>query len=125
MYLDALAHPLKASIEKLRSIILATDSNIGEGIYWNVPTFYYTGSLAPFEPKTYKRYLVGFNFYKNDSIRLIFLNGAAVDDNTGFLTGDFKDGRRLATFNSLEDVQAKEQQLQNTIKQLIEHIKNT
>src|SRR5690349_13053331 len=58
-FMDALKHPLHDVAEGLRKIILGTDKSIGEGIFWNAPTFYYTGELKPFDPKTYKRYLVG------------------------------------------------------------------
>jgi hypothetical protein len=57
-YLAALQHPLKDTAVYLRKFILAVDPQIGEGIFWNSPTFYYTGKMAPFDPKTYKRYLL-------------------------------------------------------------------
>jgi hypothetical protein len=118
-YIDKLKHPLKDVVEKLRTIILKTDKTIGEGIYWNAPTFYYTGKMKPFNPKEYKRYLVGFNLFQKDCVRLIFLRGASVKDKTGLLEGEYKDGRRLAMFKSLKDVKTHEKALQDILKQLI------
>ena len=121
-YLKKLKYPLKDVVNYLREIILSTDKNIGEGIYWNAPTFYYTGKMKPFDPKKYKRYIVGFNFYKQDCIRLIFLRGTDANDTTGLLEGDYKDGRRIVHLKSMEDVKSKEKQLKKVIKQLVKRI---
>lgn len=118
-FMRALDHPLRDVAERLRRIILGADPRVGEGIYWNAPTFYFTGAMAPFDPKTYARYLAGFNFFKQDAIRLIFLRGAHVKDPTGLLEGDFKDGRRIALFRSLQDVEQHERTLVRIIQELI------
>lgn len=123
-YMNALDHPLEEVAELLRRIILSVDKSVGEGIAWNAPVFFYTGKLPAFDPKEYKRYLVGFNFFKKDQLRLIFLRGASVQDKTGLLTGDYKDGRRLASFGSVEEVKAKERVLKSVVKQLLEEMKN-
>lgn len=118
-FMDALDYPMKDVVEYLRAFILKADKNIGEGIYWNAPTFYYTGKMQPFEPKEYKRYIVGFNFFQKDCVRLIFLKGANATDATGLLEGDYKDGRRLALFKSMDDVKNKEKALKAIIKSLV------
>ena len=56
-------------------------------------------------------------------IRLIFLRGASVNDESGLLEGDYKDGRRLAIFTSSEDVKQKEKDLKNIVKQLVEQMR--
>ena len=109
-------------MEYLRTVIVSADKSIGEGIYWNAPTFYYTGKMKPFEPKEYKRYIVGFNFYKQDSLRLIFLRGADAADPKGLLTGSFKDKRKLASFQNIEQVKKAEADLVQIIKDLITKI---
>jgi len=76
--------------------------------------------MKSFNPKEYKRYLVGFNLYKNDCIRLIFLKGANVDDPGGLLEGDYEDGRRIASFKSIDDVKGKEKLLKKILKDLLE-----
>lgn len=118
-FIDNLIHPLLDLVQYIRSFILGIDKSIGEGIYWNGPTFFYTGKMQPFDPKEYKRYIVGINFYKQDSIRLIFLKGADATDPTGILEGDYKDGRRIASFKSIENLKSKEKELKNIIKQLV------
>src|ERR1051325_10269410 len=115
-YLKKLKHPLKEVVEALRKIILSTDKEIGEEIKWNAPTFFYSGEMRPFDPKEYKRYLIVFNLYQKNCIRLVFPSGARVSDKTGFLQGDYADGRRLALFPNMAEVQSKRKILQAIIK---------
>lgn len=110
-------------VQTIRQLILSTDTLIGERIKWNNPSFYYTGEMAPFDPKEYKREIAVFNLHKN-RIMLVFPSGAKVNDTSGLLEGDYKDGRRLILFNDLEDVQAKATDLQNTIKKWLQLIDN-
>ncbi len=102
-------------IEAIRKIILSTDKEISEHIKWNNPSFYYKGEMKPFDPKEYKRDLIVMNLHKG-RIMLVFPSGAKVKDTTGFLTGDFKDGRRIVIFTDMKDVKAKEKTLQKVIK---------
>jgi hypothetical protein len=115
-YMNDLKHPLAEVVEALRQIILKTDAEIGEEVKWNAPTFFYAGEMAPSNPKEYKRYIVVFNLFKKDCIRLVFPSGARVDDGSGFLEGDYADGRRLALFSSLDEVRSKKAGLQRVIK---------
>jgi len=115
-YMKKLKHPLVKVVEALRQIILSTDKEIGEEIKWNAPTFFYAGEMEPFDPKEYKRYIIVFNLYKKDCIRLVFPSGAKVKDTSGLLEGDYADGRRLAMFYDLKDVAAKQKILEGTIK---------
>ncbi|MFA6246269.1 MAG: DUF1801 domain-containing protein [Mucilaginibacter sp.] len=103
-------------IEMLRQIILGTSSEIAEQIKWNNPSFYYTGEMAPFDPKEYKRDIIVMNLYKK-RIMLVFPSGAKINDTSGLLEGDYKDGRRLAIFKDMADVKAKADALQYVIKQ--------
>ena len=122
-YMKKLKHPLKPAAEHLRTLILSCDKSIGEGIAWNAPCFYFKGEMKPFDPKTYKRYIVGFNFFKKDVLRMIFLRGADVKKHGGLLEGDYKDGRRLALFTSLAEVKKNEKQLKSIIKELVNNMK--
>ena len=115
-YLKKLKHPLKEVVEALRQIILSTDKEIGEEIKWNAPTFFFSGEMRPFNPKEYKRYVVVFNLYQKDCIRLVFPSGAKVNDKTGLLQGDYSDGRRLALFPNLAEVKSKKKVLQAVIR---------
>jgi hypothetical protein len=117
-----LKYPLKDVLQYLREFILSIDKKIGEGIFYNAPVFYYTGKMKPFNPKDYKRYIVGSNLFKKDVLRMIFLRGATVKDPTKILEGDYKDGRRLLSLTSIEDVKSKEKALKSIIKELIKNI---
>ena len=122
-FMKNLKHPMIDLLAYLRKLILSMDKAIGEGVFWNAPTFYYTGPMKPFNPKEYRRYLVGFNFYKKDIIRLIFLRGADVADPKGILEGDYKDGRRIISLTGLTDVKSKEAELKKILKQLLKLVK--
>lgn len=103
-------------VQALRKIILSTDKEIGERIKWNNPSFYYTGEMKPFDPKEYKREIIVFNLFKG-RIMLVFPSGAKVNDRSGLLEGDYKDGRRITIFKDMEDVRSKEKALQTVIKE--------
>jgi hypothetical protein len=77
---------------------------------------FYGGEMAPFNPKEYKRYIVVFNLFRKDCIRLVFPSGDKVDDGSGFLQGDYADGRRLALFSNMDEVQSKKTELQQVIR---------
>lgn len=115
-YMQKLRHPLAEVAAALRKIILNTDTGIGEEIKWNAPTFFYAGEMAPSDPKKYKRYIVVFNLVQKDCIRLVFPSGAKIKDISGFLQGDYADGRRLAFFHNLEEVQSQTKPLQQAIR---------
>jgi hypothetical protein len=106
---------LGKTVETIRQIILSTDKEIGEQVKWNNPAFYYTGEMKPFDPKEYKRDIVVFNLYKG-RIMLVFPSGAKVNDTSGLLEGDYKDGRRLVIFKDINDVKAKEKALRKVLK---------
>ena len=106
---------LGKTVEYIRRIILATDNEVGEMIKWNNPCFYYTGAMNPSDPKEYKREMAVFNLFKG-RIMLVFPSGAKVNDTSGLLQGDYKDGRRTMVFDNLADVKTKEKKLQQVIK---------
>lgn len=115
-YMSKLKHPLTKVVADLRKIILNTHKEIGEEIKWNAPTFFYSGKMKPTNPKEYRRYIVVFNLFKKDCIRLVFPSGAKVEDKSGLLEGDYADGRRLAMFYSAKDVKSKEKDLRAVIR---------
>lgn len=115
-YMQKLKHPLADVVEALRRIILSTDSEIGEEIKWNAPTFFYAGEMKPSDPKEYKRYLIVFNLFQKDCIRLVFPSGAKIKDTSGLLQGDYADGRRLAFFHNMEEVRSQTKTLQQAIR---------
>ncbi len=116
-YMAKLKHPRADVVTALRKIILSTDRQIGEEIKWNAPAFFYTGELPPFNPKEHKRHIVVFNFFKQDCIRLVFPSGARVQDKSGLLEGDYPDGRRIALFHDMREVESRKTILEGVIKQ--------
>ena len=116
LHIKQLDPALGKIIETLRQIILSTDKEIGERIKWNNPSFYYTGEMKPFDPKEYKREIVVFNLFKG-RIMLVFPSGAKINDPSGLLEGDYKDGRRITVFKDMDDVKTKQKVLQNVIKE--------
>jgi hypothetical protein len=113
-HINKLEPGLSKIIQALRKIILNTDKEIGERIKWNNPGFYYTGEMKLFDPKEYKREIIVFNLYKG-RIMLVFPSGAKVNDRSGLLQGEYKDGRRITIFKDMEDVISKEKMLQTVI----------
>jgi len=116
-YMAKLDYPLKEVAQAVRELILDTDPEIGEEIKWNAPTFFYTGEMQPFNLKEYKRYLIVFNLFQKDCLRLVFPSGARVNNSWGLLEGTYADGRRLAMFRSMDDVQAKKDAMEQVIKE--------
>lgn len=114
LHISKLDPEIARCVSYLREFILNTDKEIGERIKWNNPSFYYTGEMKDFDPKEYKRELIVFNLFKG-KIMLVFPSGAKVNDTSGLLTGDYADGRRIVTFEDLEDIKAKEKNLQKII----------
>jgi len=102
-------------IAVIRQIVLKTDKEIGEHIKWNNPSFYYTGEMKPFDPKEYKREIIVMNLFK-ERIMLVFPSGAKVNDRSGLLEGDYKDGRRITIFKDMKEIKSKEKLLQSVIK---------
>jgi hypothetical protein len=122
-FLTRLKHPQSALAAKLRAAILAADPRIGEEIKWNAPAFFFTGPMRPFDPKEYRRHLVIFNFYRSDCIRLVFWHGDRARDRSGFLEGEYADGRRLAVLTSLEDLRTRQTALRAALKAQLRHMR--
>jgi hypothetical protein len=114
-YIQKLDKSIKATVEAMRQSILSVDKLIGERVKWNNPSFYYTGEMKPFDPKEYKREMIVFNLFKN-RLMMVLPSGAKVNDTSGLLEGDYKDGRRIIVFKDLADFKSKEKKLHAVIK---------
>lgn len=102
-YLEKKNHPLTAEIDRVRQIILQTDPRIGECIKWSSPTFTYKGNMASFFMNAKKM------------VSLMFHKGALIDDPTGLLEGDGKEGR-TARFSDMEDIEKKKADLETVVR---------
>lgn len=88
--------------------------SISEQVKWNSISFYYTGEMEDFDPKTYKRDILVCNFHRG-KILLVFPTGARLSDQ---LNGkNYPDGRKIITLNNLMELKAKERQLKEVIEQ--------
>ena len=120
-HISKLEPSIKEVVQSIRKIILNVDKEISERIKWNNPSFYYSGEMQPFDPKEYKREIAVFNLFKG-RIMLVLPSGAKLNDQSGLLEGDFKDGRRIIVFVDLKDVQAKKERLKVLIKQWLKMV---
>ncbi len=112
-YIQKLEEPTRSIVERLRQIILNTDPEIAEEIKWNAPSFYYSGEIKPFNPKDYARHIIVMNLHKR--ILMVFPSGAKIDNSSGLLIGNHKDGRRLVYVETMADVQRIESDLRAAI----------
>lgn len=95
-YLEALDHPLKAEVVRLRELVLEASPAISERIKWKHPSFY-----------SGKDDLGAFELRPRDFVRLIFVfPHGLVEDPAGIMQGSWADRRELR-FTSLADVEAK------------------
>ena len=115
-YMQTHTHPLADLAAESRMTNLAADAMIGKGIKWNAPAFFFAGPLEPFDPKEYRRHLVVLNFYQKICIRLVFRHGDRAKDESGFLEGDYADGRRLAMLSSIEQLHDRKKALVAVLK---------
>lgn len=113
-YIQKLDAPLSELVEAIRQLILNTNKEIGEQIKWNSPSFYYTGEMQEFNPKEYKRDIVVINLHKGFPL-LVFPTGAKLTDSTGFLEGEYKDGRKIAQIQNMEELKEKATILQKVV----------
>jgi hypothetical protein len=117
-YINEHPHDFAELINTIRQLILSSDSQIGEHIKWNSPSFFYDGPMEPFKPKEYKRDLVVVNTRKNIAL-LVFPTGDIIQKATAILEGTYTDGRRMITFNNMYDIKNKGIELQKVIKEWI------
>ncbi len=103
-------------VQKVREIILSTDKEIGEQVKWNSPSFFYSGDMQPFDPKEYKRDIVVVNTSKGYPL-LVFPTGAKITQAVTILEDKRKDGRCFIPLKSIEDVEAKANELQKVLNE--------
>lgn len=115
-HIDALDPNNAEIIAFLRQTILDTHPQISEQIKWNSPAFYYNGEMKPFDPKEYKRDIVVVNLHRGN-ILLVFPTGAKIEGET--FGKNTPDGRKIIEILNLQDAKAKQQALQNALKDWI------
>lgn len=119
-FIQQLEMPLAALVQCIRRVILDTDPIIGEQIKWNAPSFFYRGNMLHFDPKSYKRDMIVLNLRQKDHVLLIFPTGAKVANGRGILEGNYQDGRRMVTIESLTELHTKKEALQLVINEWLQ-----
>lgn len=117
-HIAALDPAIAKTVNAVRKIILGADKHISERIKWNNPSFYYSGPMQPFDPKEYKSEIAVFNLYKG-RIMLVLPSGTKLNDQSGLLEGDYKDGRRTIVFKDEKDVKTKAKIIEALIKKWV------
>lgn len=95
--------------------------SIASHVKWNSIAYYFTGEMAEFNPKEYKRDLVVFHLRKNH-VLLVFPTGQRIGKEHSILEGDYTDGRRMITFKTIQELEEKKEELQAVIRHWIETV---
>ncbi|MGF1925857.1 MAG: DUF1801 domain-containing protein [Bacteroidia bacterium] len=119
LYVQALDPSTKHAVSYLRKMILNINSLIAEHMKWNSPSFYYTGEMEDFDPKTYKRDILVCNLHRG-KILLVFPTGTKIDDTIG--GKNYADGRKIIEIRDLADLMVKEQSIKEIIASWIKLI---
>ena len=98
-WMAAYDNPQKASVQRIREIIMAADGRMEETIKWQAPTFMYKGNLASFFPKA------------KAHASLMFHTGAEIPGDFPHLEGD-GDQARTMKFGDLDEVEARKGELE-------------
>jgi hypothetical protein len=118
-YIQELDSSLAEVVQAVREAILSAGKEIGEQIKWNSSSFYYTGEMKIFDPKTYQRDIAVVNIRKG-FVLLVLPTGATIHDTTGVLEGNYADGRRLISIKDMTDFKTKKKALTQVIKAWLE-----
>ena len=105
-YLEEKNHPMTAEIQRVREIILGVSDAIEETIKWSSPTFMYKGNMASYFMNAKKH------------VSLMFHKGALIQDETGLLQGEGKEGRS-AKFADMEEIEERKSDLEEVVRQWI------
>jgi hypothetical protein len=102
-WFEALDHPLKDAMLRVRGIILGADRRVTEAIKWKSPTFGFDGNIASIEPRSKKH------------VSVLFHQGASLPGRHPHLEGGGATVRYMR-FADLPDVRAKKADLEAAIR---------
>jgi hypothetical protein len=108
-WMQQLEHPLKAEIDKVRTIIKQSNSSIKERIKWNAPSYYSTEDI------------VTFNHRATQHVHLIFHHPSIVKIKSALLEGDYKD-RRMVYLPDMKAINQNKKELQRIIQESVQLI---
>lgn len=117
--LDANAHPLRKEIDALRTIILAVDPAIAEGVKWNAASFRTTDWFATLNgPRHVKEPMI--ILHAGAKAKGLVLKDR-IPDPDGLIKW-LGNGRGQIVFADLDDIKRKEKALWSILSAWIEHV---
>ncbi len=113
--IERLEEPLRSLVEAIRRTILDAAPEVAEQVKWNSPSFFFTGAMADFDPKTYARDIVVVDS-RRGSPMLVFPTGAKIEGFDELLEKPLADGRRLARIGSMAEFLEKKDALEAAVR---------
>ena len=118
-FITILEHAHVAAVAALRTIILAADPRIGEGIKWNAPSFRLADDFATMHLRAKQG--IGLILHFGAKKNAIATSGVVIDDPTGRLEWLAKD-RAMLAFRDAADVMASNAAVTALIRAWIVHV---
>ena len=118
-FMSTLEHAFKDEIQVMRSVILATDPSIAEGIKWNSPSFRTTDYFATTNLR--QKGGIGLILHLGTKVREIASEGMQVDDPQNLLKWLAKD-RAMVVFTDMNDLKVKTDVLEGIICSWISYV---
>ncbi len=108
IFLDELNHPFREEIDLLRNIILETNENLSENIKWNAPNYHFSGedrfTMRIQPPKNNCQLILHRGVKKQEQQERLI-------DSTSKLLQWKENDRAVITFNSLEEIESRKEEL--------------
>jgi hypothetical protein len=118
-FMTALAHSSKSEVQAIRSLILAADPSISEGIKWNAPSFRTTEYFATTNLR--EKNGVGVILHLGAKVREIPPGGMPIDDPEKLLRWLAQD-RAAVVFKDMNDFNAKKSAILSIIRSWITYV---
>lgn len=117
-FLQALKHPEKETIVRLREILLAADSSIVDEVKWNAPSY----RTSEFFATTHLRAKTGTAVILHFGAKKRAINPRSEIADPGALLQWLADDRAMVSFANLADLNAKRIAFLSLIRAWIEHV---
>ena len=102
-WFEALDHPLKQAMQRVRQVVLQADPRISETVKWQTPTFIYAGNIVSIRPRA-KRF-----------VSLMFHRGSEIPGDHPHLEGDAALVRTMK-FTDLDAVEGRAPDLESVVR---------
>lgn len=118
-FMAQLQHPCKEEIQALRSVILAADASVQEGIKWNAPSFRTSEYFATMHLRA--KAGVSVILHLGAKARALPSGGVAIDDRAGLLQWLAPD-RAAVQFADMAVVRARRLEFQALLRQWVTYV---